>query len=112
MTIHKLTHLGGRRTACALTVPPIIKLGTSDATWDDGDGHNEGRCTDGCWPKVEAPPPSSPHPAGLQRFDAMAVTAKGTTPVKVGRAVVNRDGSLNVYLDALPCDRKLTLVPA
>jgi hypothetical protein len=51
MTIHKLTRLGGRQTSCNLTVPPIIKLNAADATWDDGDGHVEGRCLEGCWPK-------------------------------------------------------------
>jgi len=31
----------------------------------------------------------------------------GTVWVRVGKAVENRDGSINVYLDALPIDGKL-----
>ncbi len=32
---------------------------------------------------------------------------KAVTWVRAGSAVVNRDGSINVYLDALPLDGKL-----
>ncbi len=36
----------------------------------------------------------------------------GAPLVKAGTAWVNRDGSINVYLDVLPLDGKLTLRPA
>lgn len=110
MTIHKLTHLGGRRTACGLTVPDLFKLGSADATWNDGDGGITSICAEGCYVHKPEAPSSPPRPAGLQRFTAVAKTRNGEE--HIGTAIVNRNGTISVYLNPLPVDGKLTLVPA
>lgn len=112
MTTHKLTTHGSRRTRCGLGVPSIIEVKPTATTWDDGDGPRTGICVD-CHPLpvgIEAPlvthspPASSPRPASLQRFNAMQAG------VKVGEAVVNRDGTLAVRI-TVPVIGKLALVP-
>lgn len=130
MTIHRLTSPGGRKTVCNLNVPGILKVNRTDTVWEDGDQEigKVGQCVDGCWSiNIGTPPekrtttdgydlmnppkPTAPQRPVLQRFKAMANKPTGDGQVKIGSAITNRDGSINVYLHALAVDGKFFLVP-